>query len=574
MPRKSRTETLRRFDGIFLKRISPPACSRLYSPEPMGVGAPMIESLTSYVARIASVHSVTVGSLVAKEIVPLINKNYLTDKSSRGMSTQFMSSARAMNGMGVTAADWVDAVQALTLRQELRFLTMLPLQNLISDNALLRKFRAWCPVCYEEWRQNEIPVYDPLLWSLDVVTVCAVHKRVLNTECVHCNKEYPALPRSSRPGFCSHCNRWMGVSTADILAKDSVVADGQLEWQTWVFYQLGAIFTGIRDLTSPLKKEAIVNLVNLCVQRLTRGSMKISISRVKSFSQSTLQSWLRGNKAPQLGRIMGLCYQAGVPFADGLLGRVGLKDASSEFASSLRGSYYLTSADVSKMEEALRAMLSEDPPPSLLEATKRVGGHALTIKKYFPELYELIRRNYLTFNIKRFDRERVKTSLSQAKKEIPPPSLSSVARRLGCSRAFLRLNFPKVCQVIVDQYAEYRKPFINIEKTRFELKELQKISPPLSIIQCAERLRTTRERLCKFFPEITHAIGKRYYKHSQRKAGQKRKRRQRIVRETAAILEAEGAIPSAQRIMKRSPNMTWLTNHEVNFVLQDEISRP
>ena len=71
----------------------------------------MAESLTSYISRVALAHCVTVGTLVAKEVALLINKPYLTDKTSTGMSTQFTFIARTVNGIGITATDWVNAMQ-------------------------------------------------------------------------------------------------------------------------------------------------------------------------------------------------------------------------------------------------------------------------------------------------------------------------------------------------------------------------------------------------------------------------------------------------------------------------------
>jgi hypothetical protein len=51
--------------------------SRLFHQSPIGVGTPNVESLTSYVSRLAVAHSVSPGTLLAIEIGPLVKTNYL-----------------------------------------------------------------------------------------------------------------------------------------------------------------------------------------------------------------------------------------------------------------------------------------------------------------------------------------------------------------------------------------------------------------------------------------------------------------------------------------------------------------
>ena len=115
MLRKSSAKHLKSFNGIFLKRSAPPPRSRLYGLDPIGVDTPMVESLTSYIIRLASAHCVSVGTLVAKEIAPLINKTYITDRSSATISDQFSSVSSAVNGFGITTVDWVNAMQTEVL---------------------------------------------------------------------------------------------------------------------------------------------------------------------------------------------------------------------------------------------------------------------------------------------------------------------------------------------------------------------------------------------------------------------------------------------------------------------------
>ncbi len=46
--------------------------STLYALVPIGMGTPLVESLTSYITRLAEAHSVFSGLLMQKVIVPLV----------------------------------------------------------------------------------------------------------------------------------------------------------------------------------------------------------------------------------------------------------------------------------------------------------------------------------------------------------------------------------------------------------------------------------------------------------------------------------------------------------------------
>jgi hypothetical protein len=72
-----------------------PKRSRLYHLPPVGVGTPFVESLTSYIARLAKSHSVLPGILLSKEIVPLVPKVY---RSTNLFGTRNLTGA--VNGTG------------------------------------------------------------------------------------------------------------------------------------------------------------------------------------------------------------------------------------------------------------------------------------------------------------------------------------------------------------------------------------------------------------------------------------------------------------------------------------------
>src|SRR2546421_4412416 len=117
-----------------------PTRSRLHSLQPLGIGTALIECLTSYVSRLAASHCVSPSALLSSTIAPLIGKKYWLRGGARqgtrgsALSKSFDIHARAINGIGVIASDWVHALQAVTLRNDLAKLTMLEWESVFSHS--------------------------------------------------------------------------------------------------------------------------------------------------------------------------------------------------------------------------------------------------------------------------------------------------------------------------------------------------------------------------------------------------------------------------------------------------------
>jgi hypothetical protein len=136
--------------------LAPCTSSKLYCLEPIGVGTPMVESLTSYISRLADAHSVLLRTLVTNEILPNLNRTHLYQEGRPVYDhlTTFWKRSTMLNGTCSTASNWVHTIEQLTLRNDLRFLTMLTFANVLSWRGLVRPTQAWCPLCYEEWRKS------------------------------------------------------------------------------------------------------------------------------------------------------------------------------------------------------------------------------------------------------------------------------------------------------------------------------------------------------------------------------------------------------------------------------------
>jgi len=183
--------------------------SRLYSLKPVGMCTPLVESLTSYISRLANEHCVAVKDLVVRELLPLFGREYLLSKEDNNQSA-FWKDASAINSLNPSTFDWANLLISLTLQQDCYFLTMLPWVQVPSPRNLIRRTKAWCSLCYEEWRSHNLRIYEPLIWSLEIVAVCKYHQCPLKTRCPHCNHVSFFLAPYAIPGYCSFCKLWLG----------------------------------------------------------------------------------------------------------------------------------------------------------------------------------------------------------------------------------------------------------------------------------------------------------------------------------------------------------------------------
>lgn len=211
-----------------------PARSRLYALPPIGIGTPWVESLSSYVVRLADAHAVSVGDLVGRELSPFAVKPLVWFgrfmQQTRATSHGFHARAHAINGFGESPRRWTDALERATLHAPLRFLTLLPFSGVFSRQGVPRGSRAWCAACYEEWRTRGDTVYEPLLWTINLVTGCPRHVVLLIEECPHCHRRSMPLAVYSRPGHCSHCQGWLGSTAAQAESSGTTpVVETELE---------------------------------------------------------------------------------------------------------------------------------------------------------------------------------------------------------------------------------------------------------------------------------------------------------------------------------------------------------
>lgn len=383
-----------------------PPHSRLYHLRPAGVGTPRVESLTSYVTRLAEAHSIHLRALVTDEVLPLLHRSHLYQDGRPVYDhlTRFWKQSAMLNGIGTTTSDWVQALQRLTLRRDLRFLTMLPWANVLPSRGLLRRTQAWCPVCYEEWRETGQVIYQPLLWALEVISVCPYHRLRLRMRCPYTDCGHPLLPFTPRSqlGYCTRCERWLGYPSQreeDRLARS---ADEQ-EWQRWVGEVVGELLAGGPGLPVLPHQEVIAATITAHVQGAMEGNFS-AFARQLQVHRRTAWEWGQGQQLPQLDALLQICFYFGTSpvhffMGDALEAALLQKHVPGEKPISEKPKRRFRKFEAEKLQSALEAVLrdEENPPPSMREAAQRLGYDSSHLYRHFPDLCRAIAARYRAY---------------------------------------------------------------------------------------------------------------------------------------------------------------------------------
>jgi transcriptional regulator with XRE-family HTH domain len=400
------TDKVLTYDLEGLGLFTGPPRSHLYHLVPIGIGTPFVESLTSYVSRLAEAHCVTLSSLVTHELLPLYGRSYLPSTTDDHNTSAFWKDSPALNGASPSARDFIRVLEQLTLHDNLRFLTMLPWAEVLSCRYLVRRTKAWCPFCYQEWLEEGMPIYDPLLWALEIATTCLRHASGLQKCCPHCNSRSAMLAPLGRPGHCSHCGAWLGVTSMLTNRHSDAMEEDELNWQRYVILPVGELLAASPALPYPPRRERFAQAIAEYLEDSADGKVSV-LARKLHLSRRTIRDWKQGLQIPQLESLLLCCF---------------LLDASP---------LDLFNASVSMSRDVSQKALTEQI-----------------------EIKEKVKKRYRVLQVEKIRKALEAELLMQ---EGPPSPMCAVAKRLKYDHSFLRRHFPELCQAILDRYRAYRR---------------------------------------------------------------------------------------------------------------------
>lgn len=513
--------------------LSPPAIparSRLYPLEPIGVGSGEVESLSSYLLRLAAEHCLPVAALFEEMAAPLVPESRPPSKT-RYQGFSLHNAARAINGMGMTAAACVQALESLTLRTDLRWLTTMTWQGVFTTQYWLRPARAWCPACFQSWRREERVIFEPLLWASRAVTVCPTHKRALVTVCPHCQGESLPLTRKSRPGHCPKCQRWLGsTDDAEQPPDGNLVVD--LDWRIWAAKAVGELFAAPPVMVATPERSTLRETIARCVDHFTEGRIH-AFARHFGIDDSLLRLCLKKQTPPGVELALRIGYLSGVSPVELITGTAVFPDPASRQEMFVCPSTQHIHRKHRRYDQELLILqesLNETPPPSPAEVEARLQYRPTAwFRHAHPELYRQIKARHKAFRqgpkrprmIRQISNVSVaERIINEALQEHPPPSTLEVARRIGYSESEgLKRQFPEFHRQVRGRHNEYRKQLDEAVRNCFQSAMSE--DPPPTVPELARRLGfiaawTLRAK----YADLCRALDARRLEYRQRRLAQ------------------------------------------------------
>jgi hypothetical protein len=501
-----------------------PPRTTLYALEELGAYTGLVEGVSSYVMRLANEHSVSVGDLVAKVLAeipnPLGGLMYPSNQARGVDGYMFRNGNYSVNGVTDRAAAWVSALEAATGRRDLRLLTLLPLRAVIHEQLFCRE-RRWCSLCLEQWRGNEKPVYEPLLWGINLASHCPIHGGKLSSTCHHCGHSLLPLGALSVPGHCHYCGGWLGKLSINMREaggkSDPVRAAKQIATVLEILPKIDpiAVVGSLRqNLTAYLEQVA--------------GGDVVALARYMQCRPTRLRKWIDGTNTVRLGNLVHAATSLDVPVSSFLAATL----PSSEDVESAKQAIALVhrpfislSRQASEISQALSDVLREEVPASLTDIARGLGFKgAWKLYHANPSLYRQIveRRAQKSRPRKRnYDWDLIKEILEQDLQSSAPKGLEQISRALGYADSLtIRKHFPDLCAALRGKIAA------RYTKLRQGLEDALNRDPPVSLQKVSRSLGFPYQTAQVHEPDLSSKITERYRSYREerktnlRKAGE------------------------------------------------------
>ncbi len=557
-----------------------PKRSYLYHLRPLGVGTQLVESLTGYLCRLAAAHCVSASVLVAREILPRIRAE--SDDPSGAKASTFIYDSYILNGVGDCPRAWARILEDLTGESSLHVMTMLPWARVISHRHLVRQSRRWCPHCFETWRSNGLPLYEPLLWSLQAATACPIHTCRLEEHCPHCEKASKALTARALPGCCYHCRGWLGAPLR-YSARPSV-HDDDLK----LAHAAGDLLARSSSLTEAVSPGHFKNNLQRCVDDLASGNLS-HFARLSGLPFDSASSWLVPGRSFSLDSFLRMCCHLELPAArfvgedmplddPGWVRARQLAQQSSSWVARRKPLYGphppLRSEGPAAPEQPrsylrgrFEQALAAEAPQSLQALALDLGyRYSSALYHRFPELCQaVVRKNR---HWRQSEDDKIRHTLSQAATENPPPSMKEVAARLGYSATALRARFPELSAALAARKPESQ--LLDKERWRARL-EAALLDRPASLADVAQTVGRSAGHLRSLFPQLWRRISARYAEAKKQAAVQARLRFCAEIRSAVMGLHEHGIHPSRKRVFAAIPEPSMRCSHTLDKQIAETI---
>lgn len=338
-----------------------------------GVGTPEVESLRSFIERLAYQHSFRPRVLleVLFEAYPLDGIAFDSDGLRKRWDIHGTSSLGQQVLHRLEKAT-LTQLQASTLH---RYSKLFPATHLARTGDAVH-----CPECVLE---DAGLAHGRLLWEVQCVSACPKHGLRLRRSNLCGADGDERLGVARRPALRSVCST-CGTLGFRCSTEDAQPADSE---EVWVAEQVGGLLALGDDQLAEMTPTTLQRGLQQVVEHVYGGSV-VRAAVKASLCRASVSNWSRGIGRPSLSALMQLCLHAKADLTALLSGNFvssGQGDGRSTQHRVVKRQYVRARLNDEQMRAALDAAAQEPEPPSMSCLGARLGINMEVARRKFPE---------------------------------------------------------------------------------------------------------------------------------------------------------------------------------------------
>ncbi|MDE2400175.1 MAG: TniQ family protein [Burkholderiales bacterium] len=357
-----------------------------YSLDLAGVGTPDVESMDSYLCRLAHEHC-----LRPKDLIETLIAAYQCEGISPGQRGRHLNHSK-LNGHTRFGQQILNTLEQAT-GKSLGASALSHLSSLFPGMHFANKCAPhYCPKCVQEESEHS---HGRLLWQLNCVQACPRHRVRLRPtdECgAQAQKALPSKHRPWLPGVCPTC----GTVGFRCFENDPQTATDD---EVWVAEQMGRVVAQSHQPSVPWTEDSLRQGIAALVSARFDGSV-VKASLTSGLSRASVCEWLGKRARPNLSSLVQLAYQAEADIVSLLDGRYLLSPTSGAKGKAVQltnRQYRRSKTNLEEARIALIAACDAYPPPPISEVAKLLGINRRTMRTKLPQECTALAERYAEY---------------------------------------------------------------------------------------------------------------------------------------------------------------------------------
>jgi transcriptional regulator with XRE-family HTH domain len=249
-----------------------------------------------------------------------------------------------------------------------------------------------CPFCYADWQEKKLPIYQLLIWMLQIVTSCTQHKRELEEQCNHCQKRQAVFPGTTQPGHCTQCGVWLGLSVE--VVEEPMSDEEELVWQNWVMKIFEDLHT-TSVISDGISWGRISKNLAACLE--VKGEAA-RLSRLIGVSDKLISQWKHFESVPSFQKVLEICYAADISPLQLMSDTADTMNAIQAISEhphrrSTHHKHQIVNREEIK-DYLLKILDGREPSCAICQIERELGVGFRTIEKIFPLECSLVSRKH------------------------------------------------------------------------------------------------------------------------------------------------------------------------------------